>query len=59
MKGKISRMCLQAELSILEQVGDMDFYPAGGRHQPGCIDDCHLDIDHCYLEAELSDLIER
>lgn len=30
-------------LSIFESIGHMDFYPNGGRHQPGCKDLCFLD----------------
>ena len=39
----------QGRLSILEPLGDVDYYPNGGQHQPGCTDACFgifcLEID--------------
>jgi len=30
----------EGSLSILQKIGHMDFYPFGGKHQPGCQDVC-------------------
>ena len=37
---KNSKIYSQGRLSILEPLGDIDFYPNGGQHQPGCRDAC-------------------
>jgi len=44
-----SGFLLDGRLSILEPLGDVDYYPNGGQHQPGCTDACFgifcLEID--------------
>ena len=33
---------LQGALSLNEKLGDVDFYPNGGKHQPGCDEICPI-----------------
>jgi len=35
-----SGMLWEGCLSIMKNIGHMDFYPAGGAHQPGCVNEC-------------------
>ena len=50
-----SGMLWEGCLSIPKGIGHMDFYPAGGKHQPGCTDLCFL---HECTMNNINDLIK-